>query len=100
MPLRKEEKDKILSTVYYRVYENDHDQELPLYSKPFFRNIIHEAMDEYAKQCVASEAEKANELVEALRIIRDSFWSDGEPMHERLDDLKNIAKTAISNYKK
>lgn len=40
-PTRNEE---ILSSVYYKTYANDQDPQLPLYSKPFFRNIILEAM--------------------------------------------------------
>lgn len=37
----------------------------------------------------------APELLEALRVIRDSFWSEGEPLQERIEYLKTLAADAI-----
>lgn len=37
----------------------------------------------------------APDLLEALQVIRDSFWSEGEPLQERIDVLKEMAAEAI-----
>ena len=41
----------------------------------------------------------APKLLETLRIIKDAFWSEGEPLQERIDDLKMIAERAINDVK-
>lgn len=56
------DKDKVLSEVYYKTFANEQDTILPLYSKPFFRNIIHEAMETYAASLLTKRDEEVREL--------------------------------------
>jgi hypothetical protein len=39
--------------------------------------------------------EQRDDLLAALKIIRDGFWTNGETGEERVDDLKRVADAAI-----
>ena len=38
-----------------------------------------------------------SELTEALSIIQEAFWTDGESEEDKINDLKSIATIAIQN---
>lgn len=56
----------------------------------FLRPLDRREMEANAKLIAA-----APELLDTLRVIRDSFWSEGEPLQERIDYLKDLAAEAI-----
>jgi hypothetical protein len=41
-------------------------------------------------------AKENRELLDELRVIGYSFWTDGEPMEERLEFLQETARAAIA----
>ena len=65
--------------------------------RPEFKNVY----DAWEKGLKYDALKKRNdELVEALKTIKDAFWSEGEPLQDRIADLKSIANQALKNNSK
>jgi len=56
-------------------------------------NVVAMQITSEANAKLIAEAPK---LFVALKTIRDAFWTDGEDLEDRIDDLKEIAKQAIA----
>lgn len=44
----------------------------------------------------ATLIEQRELLLQAITLIRDSFWSENEPLDERIDYLQNLAKETLA----